>query len=93
MNQFDMNCFIELPSIRNEAVLAIYRSLWAALDRKNIDFTCHWGQLGGFTPARVQRYFGPRAAAWKEARRSLLGSDAAMRVFEAGILREAGLCG
>src|SRR5262249_28586432 len=57
MNQFDMNCFIELPSIRNDSVLAIYRAIWNALDATGIPFSCHWGQLNEFTPERVQRYF------------------------------------
>jgi hypothetical protein len=91
MNQFDMSCFIELPSVRNGDVLKIYHSVWAALEQKGIAFTCHWGQLNGFTPERVQRYFGAHVAQWKAARRALLGSDAAMNVFASGILRDAGL--
>ena len=93
MNQFDMTAFIELPSIRNDDVLQVYAAIWAALDAKGIRFACHWGQLGGFTPARVQRYYGAHVAQWKAARRALLSSDSAMQVFEAPILREAGLDG
>lgn len=91
MNQFDMSCFIELPSVRNSDVLKVYHSVWAALEQKGIVFTCHWGQLNGFTPERVQRYFGAHVGQWKAARRALLGSDAAMNVFASAILRDAGL--
>jgi hypothetical protein len=93
MNQFERNCFIELPSIRNHDVLDIYEEIWKALDRKGIVFTCHWGQLGGFSPERTQRYFGNKAADWKNARRALLGSDAALHVFGSNILSQAGLHG
>jgi hypothetical protein len=91
MNQAKMNCFIELPSIRNHDVLQIYESVWTMLEQRNIPFTCHWGQLNGLTPARVQNYFGAKAAQWSAARRSLLVSDEAMHVFAASILRDAGL--
>lgn len=93
MNQFDMNCFIELPSIRNKNVLEVYQAIWSALDQKGIVFTCHWGQLGGFTPKRVEAFFGAHVAAWKAARRELLGNDTAMKVFASTILKEAGLDG
>jgi len=93
MNQFDKTCFIELPSIRNDDVLQIYQAIWAALDTKGIAFACHWGQLGGFTPSRVLRYYGAHAEDWKAARRALLGSDTAMHVFASNILHQAGLDG
>jgi hypothetical protein len=92
MNQAPMNCFIELPSGRNSDVLRIYRNVWTELDARGIPFTCHWGQMGGFKTARVQRYYGPRAAAWTAARKKLLQNDeTAMHVFGARILERAGL--
>jgi hypothetical protein len=91
MSQFDMNCYIELPSIFNDDVIAIYEAIWNKLEANAIHFTCHWGQLNGFTPARVARYFGPNVALWKQQRRALLGSDLAMKVFASAILQDAGL--
>jgi hypothetical protein len=93
MNQFDMNCYIELPSIRNGDVIAIYNAIWNKLEERGINFTCHWGQLNCFTPARVTRFFGPNATAWKQERRKLLGSEDALQVFASPILQEAGLAG
>ena len=91
MNVADMNCYIELPSVRNDEVHKIYRSYWDRLDQESIAFTCHWGQVHGLTPARVDRYFGDRARRWKEARARILTTDTARRVFASPTLAEAGL--
>jgi hypothetical protein len=93
MNQFDMNCFIELPSIRNEHVIAVYEAIWAQLESDGIRFTCHWGQLNNLTPARAHSYFGDHVPRWKAARRALLGDDRALQVFASAILADAGLDG
>lgn len=90
MNQFERNCYIELPSIRTPDVLAVYAAVWRKLEEKGINFTCHWGQLNNFTPERVERYYGERAGQWRAARRSLLDSSA-RTVFASRILRDAGL--
>jgi peptidoglycan hydrolase-like protein with peptidoglycan-binding domain len=94
MNVAPMNCYIELPSIRNNNVLALYQAIWDGLEAAHIPFTCHWGQLNGLNPARLNTYFGPRAAAWKAARSAVLGADAtALNVFGAPILADVGLDG
>jgi hypothetical protein len=92
MNAHKMNCFIELPSIRNDNVLSIYREIWDALEDADIPFTCHWGQLHGMNPGRLRKYFGSRIDKWKEARASLLDAIG-LRVFAAPILSEVGLDG
>ena len=92
MNVFPMNCYIELPSIRNDDVLAVYKEIWNAVEQAGIRFTCHWGQLHGMTPARLSAYFGDRAVAWKGAREQLLDATG-RRVFGAPILSEVGLDG
>jgi hypothetical protein len=90
MNVFPMNCYIELPSIRNADVLGLYGEIWNAVEQAGIRFTCHWGQLHGMTPARLANYFGGRAAAWKGAREQLL-DQTGRKVFAAPILGEVGL--
>ncbi len=90
MNAAAMNCYIELPSIRNNDVLGIYQAIWDALEQANIPFTCHWGQLGGMNPARLARYFGDRAVRWRAYRAQLLG-PVGSRVFGAPILGDVGL--
>lgn len=90
MNQHEKTCHIELPSIRNDDVLQIFRAVWRELEREKISFTCHWGQLGNFTPARTQSYFGANAAQWTAARNQLL-HGAARQVFAAPLLVQAGL--
>jgi hypothetical protein len=91
MNQFERNCYIELPSIRTPDVLAVYEAVWRKLEQKGINFTCHWGQLNCFTPGRVERYFGENAAQWRAARQRLLETPVARSVFASRILGDAGL--
>lgn len=90
MNQFPMSCYIELPSVRSQAVLGIYRAVWNALETEDIAFTCHWGQLHGLNPARTRRFFGANVDRWKNARADLL-TPIARRVFAAPLLEEVGL--
>jgi hypothetical protein len=90
MNANPMNCYIELPSIRNDDVLHIYREVWNALEQAGIAFTCHWGQLHGMNAERLSKYFGSRAASWKAAREQLL-DEVGRQVFAASILEEVGL--
>ena len=90
-NQNHMNCYIELPSIRNAEVVGIYRRWWDALEAAGVVFTCHWGQLHGMTSEGLNRYFGTRVATWKEARDTILPSADARRVFSSPILAEIGL--
>ncbi len=91
MNQGATNCFIELPSVHTHEVLGIYRAFWDALDGAGIPFGCHWGQMHGMNPERVQRFYGDRAKRWMAARDRLLPSPEAKRVFSAPLLREVGL--
>jgi hypothetical protein len=91
MNQSDMSCFIELPSIRNSEVENIYRSFWDALEKDNLPFTCHWGQAHGLNETRLRKYFGDHVDRWKKARDQLLSTSEARRVFQSAILGEVGL--
>jgi D-arabinono-1,4-lactone oxidase len=91
MNQSDMSCFIELPSIRNGEVEGLYRAFWDALEKDGVPFTCHWGQTHGMNPKRLTTYFGPNVERWKAARDELLPTPEAKRVFQSAILGEVGL--
>jgi hypothetical protein len=91
MNVHPMNCYVELPSIRNAEVEQIYRRVWATLDTRGINYTLHWGQRLHLTRARIDAYFGNRAARWVQARTSLLSTARARAVFGAPLLAEVGL--
>lgn len=91
MNVHPMNCYIELPSIRNAEVEQLYRRVWAALDAKAINYTLHWGQRLDLDRARLDAYFGSRAARWVQARKTLLTTARARAVFGAPLLAEVGL--
>ncbi len=85
------NAYIELPSIRNAEVLDIYRQWWNALDAAGIDFGCHWGQLHGMNPDRMDKYFKERVARWRAARARILIDETSRRVFSNPLLSEVGL--
>lgn len=88
MNINPMNCYIELPSIRNAEVEHIYTRCWDALEQQAIAFTCHWGQVHGLSPARLRQYFGARVDQWIAARRAILTSNGTRRVFVNPLLDE-----
>jgi hypothetical protein len=90
MNIAAKNCYIELPSVRNDDVLSVYRDCWSTLRNRGVRFTCHWGQLHGMTAEHVSDYFGDRVDRWKAARRELL-SATGRQIFAAPLLAEVGL--
>jgi hypothetical protein len=90
MNIHPMNCYIELPSIMTDDVKTIYPTIWNRLEAEGIPYTCHWGQLGGMNPSRVEKYFKGREVKWKTARATLLDATGC-KVFTAPLLAEVGL--
>lgn len=90
MNINAMNCYIELPSISNPGVLAVYTAIWDRLEKAGIPYTCHWGQLSGMNPARMARYFKGREVRWKTAREKLLDATG-RKVFSTPLLSQVGL--
>jgi hypothetical protein len=90
MNTHAMNCYIELPSIKDPEVLDVYTAIWNRLEAKDIPFTCHWGQLGGMNPSRMAKYFKGREVKWKTAREKLLDATG-RKVFTTPLLAQLGL--
>jgi hypothetical protein len=90
MNQSRMTTHIEMGAIQSAEAMSIFNRCWQALDRARIPFTCHWGQQGGHTPARVRRYFGANAPRWRAVRKAML-TAAARKVFASRMLTSAGL--
>jgi FAD/FMN-containing dehydrogenase len=90
MSHRGMTTHIEMGSIYTTDAMTIFTRCWSALDEARIPFTCHWGQQGGHTPARTERYFGRNATKWRTARRAML-TNAAREVFASRILASAGL--
>lgn len=92
LNAKEPTCFLDLPSIRNNEVFELYERVWDELDKRGVDFTCHWGKWGGFNRGRINRYFGPdRVAKWLAARQSLLETDVERQTFASPLIRQAGL--
>jgi hypothetical protein len=90
MNIHPMNCFIELPSIKNPGVLDVYTAVWNRLEKEGIPFTCHWGQLSGMNESRLKKYFQGREEKWNAARAKLLDATG-RKVFAAPLLAQVGL--
>ena len=90
MNQRGMTTHIEMGGINTADAMKIFDRCWKALDEARIPFTCHWGQQGGHTPARIQGYFGHNAQKWRTAREEML-TVAAREVFASNMLASAGL--
>ncbi|HET6372698.1 MAG TPA: FAD-binding protein, partial [Candidatus Polarisedimenticolia bacterium] len=65
MNQSGMTTHIEMAGIRTLNSMRTFSRCWRALDSARIPFACHWGQQGGHTPGRVQRYFGGNVTKWR----------------------------
>jgi len=84
--------FIEIPSIRTTETTLVYDACSAALSAANIPFGCHWGQYLTRVEESLSDYWpaGNRAA-WLAARRTLLPSAKARRVFASPVLAEVGL--
>jgi hypothetical protein len=72
MNRWPLTACIELPSIRTSFVHDIYRHIYRALEMKNIEYVCHWGQQHQMTPGHIHSVYGAKATAWKNVRRHLL---------------------
>jgi FAD/FMN-containing dehydrogenase len=90
MSQHGMTTHIEMGAIQSPDAMKIFDRCWKELDEARIPFTCHWGQQGGHTPARVQSYFGDKARKWRTARKAIL-TNVARDVFASRILASAGL--
>ncbi len=90
MNIHPMNCYIELPSVRNQEVEVLYQACWDALAQQGIAFTCHWGQRLRLDRAQLEHYFGPRVQHWLDARAALLDKTG-MAVFASPLLASVGL--
>jgi FAD binding domain len=76
-----------------EAAASLVRQ---ALDAKGIDYSMHWGKLGGLDKAKVQADFGPAANAaspigrWRATRKALL-DDEVLGLFWNDALYDYGL--
>jgi len=90
MNVNDMNCYIELGSLKTDDIRPIHQACWDALDAAGIPYTCHWGQQHVLDAARVRNWFGDRVDRWKAARDTLLDAKGRL-VFSAKTLAQVGL--
>ena len=90
MNQHDPTTHVEIGAIQSADAMPIFERCWNALDAARIPFACHWGQQGGHTPERTERYYADNARKWRTARKGLL-TKSARHVFASKMLASAGL--
>lgn len=88
--RFATTCTIELPAAFADRTMNYYNAVWQALERANIPYTLHWGQLNNFTPERVRRMYGAAVDEWVASRNRLLDPQA-RAVFSSPFLRQCGL--
>jgi len=90
---FATTCTIELPAVGSKRTAEGLRRVWAALDRANIPYALHWGQVHNYTIHRLRAVFGARLDDWLAARRQFLPSAAGRRMFSNAMLDQVGLSG
>ncbi|MFO7178142.1 MAG: FAD-binding protein [Pseudomonadota bacterium] len=83
-------CTIELPAAGSQRALEAYDRIWNELERRNVPYTLHWGQILKNDPAHFRRAYGTRLDAWLAARRAFL-TPAGRRTFSNDLLERAGL--
>ncbi len=89
--RFDTTCTVEFNAAHNDRTLAYYRRVWDDLQKQNIPYTLHWGQMGNYSPGHVLAMYGPQVIQdWKKARAKLL-SPAMQKVFSSPFLEQCGL--
>ena len=87
-----VTCTIELPSAGSSLTAESFERVWDELERLQIPYTLHWGQMLRYDAARIKAAFGTRVAPWLAARRAFL-SPSARNTFSNSLLQSAGLAG
>lgn len=86
------SAFIEIPSIRTPETTVVYDACAKALEAAGIPFGCHWGQYLVGTKNSLESYWSAaKRDAWLAARKKLLPTAKARRLFASPILTSAGL--
>jgi hypothetical protein len=91
MNNKKLNCFVELQGIFTNELSALHAAVGKGLRTAGIPYAGHWGQYAMNTPAVVASWWGTKAADWTLARKALLPTAVARKVFASPILAHAGL--
>lgn len=91
-NKKSPTCFIELPAVCNKETAKIYDACGAALAKAGVEFGCHWGQYLTGTKNSLKTYWSDaERRSWINARKKLLPTERARRIFASSILGPAGL--
>jgi len=85
-----VTCTMEFQAVHSDTSTALYNFIWAELERRNIPYTLHWGQMNNFTEQRVQSMYGSARGEWLKSRKALL-DDQTRSVFNSPFLESAGL--
>ena len=78
-----VTCVIEVDGAFSDRTLAAQSATWRALEQAGIPYTFHWGKMNDLDAAKVRARWGDaRVDRWIEARRRILPTPAARRVFD-----------
>jgi FAD/FMN-containing dehydrogenase len=87
-------CVLELDAPQSNMTRPFLEAAWAALARKGIPLTFHWGKVLPLDPGFLQQGYGAAALnAWTQARRQLLPTPELRRAFSNPMLSALGLDG
>jgi FAD/FMN-containing dehydrogenase len=71
--RFETTCTIEMTGAGSVRTLNFYDRAWAALDRRRIPFTVHWGKVHNLSCRNLRQRWGGAVDEWVAARRAFLG--------------------
>ncbi|HLL54243.1 MAG TPA: FAD-binding protein [Myxococcaceae bacterium] len=85
-----VTCTMEFQAAYSDTSTALYNFIWAELQRRNIPYTLHWGQMNNFTPQLVRSMYGSAMDSWISSRAALMDPQS-RTVFNSPFLRTTGL--
>ena len=85
-NAKPLNCFAEMQAVYTDEFPDVLEAIGQGLKAAGIAYGGHWGQRHINTPDVIESWWGGAAADWKRARKDLLPSPIAQKVFASPIV-------
>jgi FAD/FMN-containing dehydrogenase len=91
--KYDPSCTIEIQAAYSKRSANFFKQVWDELDKENIPYTFHWGQVNNLNAKRVRKMYGDDIVnKWLSARKTLL-TEPVRKVFNNPFLKRCGLDG
>ena len=90
--RFPTTCAVEIPSVKSKNSKKFYKLLWERLEKDQVDYSFHWGQMNNLNAENIGRRWTKAAVlSWKNARRTFLTEDRKLKMFSNKFLIDCGL--